>query len=212
MSIGRILVALVLLATAPPVWASGEHERRLRVEIAVLHGDTRILIDPATPPLRRQGLRQRIRSSLGTLGMLARYAVQEGQQPQPGLRKQVAGLRVLFATKNIRAFALRLGQLKSSLPLDMSGFSPLTATPARLRTGRSIYQSLCIGCHQNPDRTQPNPAPDLFSMAAIMPRDEFVARMLGGIHGVHLTTLQNPFTDEEIASMTAFFDQAQPGR
>lgn len=212
MSIGRILVALVLLTAALPVWASGEHERRLRVEIAVLYGDTKILIDPATTPLRRQGLCHRIRSSLGTLGMLARYAVQEGQPPQPELSKQVADLRALFASKNIRAFALRLGQLKSSLPLDMSGFLPLTATPARLRTGQSIYQSLCIGCHQNPDRTQPNPAPDLFSMAAIMPRDEFVARMLGGIHGVHLTTLQNPFTDEEIASMTAFFEQAQPSR
>lgn len=212
MSIGRTLVALVLLAAALPVWASGEHERRLRVEIAVLYGDTQILIDPATPPLRRQGLRQRIRSSLGTLGMLARYAVQEGQPPQPGLSKQVAGLRVLFASKNIRAFARRLGQLKSSLPLDMSGFLPLTATPARLRTGQSIYQSLCIGCHQNPDRTQPNPAPDLFSMAKTMPRNEFVARILGGIHGVRLTTLQNPFTDEEIASMAVFFEQAQPGR
>ncbi len=212
MSIGRTLVALVLLAAALPVWASGEHERRLRVEIAVLYGDTQILMDPATPLLRRQGLRQRIRSSLGTLGMQARYAVQEDPSSQPGLNKQVANLRALFATKNIREFALRLGQLKSSLPLDMSGFLPLTATPARLRTGQSIYQSLCIGCHQNPDRAQPNPAPDLFSMAKTMPRNEFVARMLGGIHGVRLTTLQNPFTDEEIASMTAFFDQAQPSR
>lgn len=210
MLIGRILVALVLLA-ALPVWASGEHERRLRVEIAVLYGDTKILMDPATPPLRCQGLRQRIRSSLGTLGMLARYAAQE-DQPPPGLSKQATDLRALFASNHIRAFVLRLGQLKSSLPLDMLNFLPLTATPARLHTGQSIYRSLCVGCHQNPDRTQPNPAPDLFSMAAIMPRDEFVARMLGGIHGVRLTTLQNPFTDEEIASMTAFFEQAQPGR
>ncbi len=211
MSIGRTLVALVLLTAALSVWASGEHERRLQVEIAVLYGATKILIDPATPPLRRQGLRQRIRSSLGTLGMLARYAVQEGQPP-PGLSKQVANLRALFVSKNIRAFAWQLDQLKSSLPLDMSGFSHLTVTPLRLRTGQSIYQSLCIGCHQNPDRTQPNSAPDLFSMAATMPRDEFIARMLGGIHGVHLTTLQNPFTDEEIASMTAFFDQARTSK
>ncbi len=212
MSIGRTLVALVLLAAALPVWASGEHEQHLRVELAVLYGDTKILMDPATPPLRRQGLRQRIHSSLGTLGMLARYAVQEDPSSQPGLSKQIADLRALFATKNIREFTRRLGQLKSSLPLDMSGFSPLTATPLRLRTGQSIYQSLCIGCHQNPDRTQPNPAPDLFSMAKTMPRDEFVARMLGGIHGVRLTTLQNPFTDEEIASMAVFFKQTQPGR
>ncbi len=212
MLIRRALIAIISLAVALPVWASGEHERRLRVEIAILHGDTKILIDPATPPLRRQGVRQRIRSSLGTLGMLARYAVQEGRPPPPGLRKQVADLRALFASKNIRAFARRLDQLKSSQPLDISDFLPLTATPLRLRTGQSIYQSLCMGCHQNPDPTQPNPAPNLFSMAALMPRDEFVARMLGGIQGVHLTTLQNPFSDEEIASMTAFFDQAQPGR
>lgn len=201
-----------MLAAALPVWASGEHERRLRVEIAVLYGDTKILVDPATPPLRRQGLRERIRSSLGTLGMLARYAIQEDRSPQPGLSAQVADLRVLFDSKNIAAFAQRLGQLKSSQPLDISNFLPLTATPARLHTGQSIYQTLCLGCHQNPDRTQPNPAPDLFSMRTIVPRDEFVARMLGGIHGVPLTSLQNPFTDEEIASMTTFFDQVQPGK
>lgn len=208
----RTLIALVLLAAALSAWAGGEHERHLRVEIAVLYGDTQILMDPATPPLRRQGLRERILSSLGTLGMLARYAVQEDPSSQPELNKQVADLRILFASKNIRAFARRLGQLKSSLPLDMSNFLPLTPTPLRLRTGQSIYQSLCVGCHQNPDRSQPNPAPDLFSMAAIMPRDEFVARMLGGIHGVRLTTLQNPFTDEEIASMTVFFRQTRPAR
>lgn len=49
-------------------------------------------------------------------------------------------------------------------------------------------------------------------MRTIVQRDEFVARMLGGIHGVPLTSLQNPFTDEEIASMTTFFDQVQPGK
>jgi mono/diheme cytochrome c family protein len=208
----RALVALALLALALPAWASGEHDRRLRVEIAILHGDAKSLIDPATPPLRRQGLRQRIRSSLDTLGMLTRYAAQEGQPPPELRQQQIADLRALFASNNIQAFAWRLDQLKSSQPLDMSDFLPLTATPARLHTGQSIYQSLCIGCHQNPDQTQPNPAPDLFSMAAAMPRDEFVARMLGGIHGVRLTTLQNPFTDEEIASLTVFFERVHLSR
>lgn len=212
MRLGLVLVVLVLLAAALPAWASGEHERRLQVEIAVLYGDTQLLLNPATPPLRREGLRLRIRSSLGTLGMLARYAAQEDPALQSVTGKQITDLRTQFAHNNIQTFARQLKLLESRKPVDMSGFFPLTATPLRLHTGQEIYQSLCIGCHLNPVLTQPNPAPNLFSMAATIPRNEFIARMLGGIHGVHLTTLQNPFTDEEIASMTVFFDQTQSGK
>lgn len=212
MRLGRVLVVLVLFAAALPAWASGEHDRRLQVEIAVLYGDVQLLLNPATPPLRREGLRLRIRSSLGTLGMLARYASQEGPALQPVTGKQIADLRTQFANNNIQTFARQLKLLESRQRLDLSDFLPLTATPLRLHTGQKIYQNLCIGCHLNPILTQPNPAPNLFSMAATIPPDEFIARMLGGIHGVHLTTLQNPFTDEEIASMTVFFEQAPPHR
>lgn len=208
---GWALVTAALLAASAPAGANGEHERRLQVELVVMQGDVRLLVDPATPPLRRQGLRQRIRSSLGTLGMVTRYAAQEGWDRQPVSMKEIADLRALFAAGNMRAFARRLDRITSSQPLELSGFLPLTMSPLRLRTGQSIYQRLCIGCHQNPDRTQPNPAPDLFSMAAVMPRAEFIARMLGGIHGDRVTTLQNPFSDEEIASLTAFFRSEQKG-
>jgi hypothetical protein len=36
--------------------------------------------------------------------------------------------------------------------------------------------------------------------------------MLGGIHGVQLTSLQNPFTDEEIISMITYFKQTPPAK
>lgn len=208
---GWALITAALLVASAPAGANGEHARRLQVELAVMQGDTKLLVDPATPPLRRQGLRQRIRSSLGTLGMLARYAAQEDRGRQPVPTKEIASLRALFAAGNMLAFARRLDRIQAGQPLELSGFLPLTASPARLRTGQSIYQRLCIGCHQNPDRTQPNPAPDLFSMAAVMPHAEFIARMLGGIHGDRTTTLQNPFSDEEIASLTAFFRSEQKG-
>ncbi|MBZ0092553.1 MAG: hypothetical protein K8F27_10065 [Sulfuricellaceae bacterium] len=210
--IGFLLIVAALLAAIPPASAKGEHDRRLRVEVAVLRGDARLLADPATPPLRRQGLRQRIRSSLGTLGMLVRYAAQSERRPQPELMEQVADLRDLFASGNIHGLARRLDWIKSNYPLDMSGFLPLAANPSRLRAGQSIYQKLCMGCHQNPDRNQPNPAPDLFFLAATLPQDEFAARMLGGIHGVRLTTLQNPFSDEEIASLMTFFASGRRGQ
>ncbi|MHB1175157.1 MAG: c-type cytochrome [Sulfuriferula sp.] len=203
---------LILFTAALPGWAAGEHQQRLQVEIAVLYGDTRMLLDPATPPLRRQGLRQRIRSSLGTLGILTRYAIQDGASSPAVLKKQITDLRQLFGTDKLPAFARLLQQLKTSQPLDISGFLPLTPTPLRLRTGQSIYQNLCMGCHLNPDKAQPNPAPNLFSMAKTLPRDEFIARVLGGIHGVPLTSLENPFTNEEIISMTAYFRQGPPAQ
>lgn len=205
MGLGRILVMLIVLTAALPGWAAGEHQRRLQVEVAVLYGDTKMLLDPATPPLRRQGLRQHIRSSLGTLGILTRYAIQDGVTPPAPLKKQVADLRQLFDADQLPAFARKLQQLKASQPLDISGFLPLTPTPLRLRTGQSMYQNLCMGCHLSPDKTQPNPAPNLFSMAKTLSTDEFIARMLGGIHGVPLTSLENPFTNEEIISMTTYF-------
>jgi hypothetical protein len=210
--LGRLLVSLILFAAALTGWAAGEPQRHLQVEVAILYGDTSMLLDPATPPLRRQGLRQHIRSSLGTLGMLTRYAIQDDASPPAQLKKQLADLRMLFDSNRLPAFSRQLRQLKSSQPLDVSGFLPLTATPLRLQTGQSIYRNLCIGCHMNPDKTQANPAPDLFLMARTLPRDEFIARMLGGIHGVQLTSLQNPFTDEEIISMITYFKQTPPAK
>ena len=212
MGLGRILVMLILFTAALPGWAAGEHQQRLQVEIAVLYGDTKMLLDPTTPPLRRQGLRQHIRSSLGTLEILTRYAIQDGVTSPAPLKKQVSDIRQLFDSDQLPEFARKLQQLKTNQPLDISGFLPLTPTPLRLRTGQSIYQNLCMGCHLSPDKAQLNPAPNLFSMAKTLPTDEFIARMLGGIHGVPLTSLENPFTNEEIISMTIYFRQGPPAQ
>jgi hypothetical protein len=47
-------------------------------------------------------------------------------------------------------------------------------------------------------------------MAHTTPSTEFVARMLGGVHGVPRTTLKNPFSDEEIASLMVYFSTGNP--
>ncbi|MHB0974760.1 MAG: c-type cytochrome [Thiobacillus sp.] len=207
---GRSITVLTLLAACAPALAAGEYDRALRVDVAVLQGDARLLADPATPAVRRAGLRARIASTLGTLGMTAREAGNPGPASPQILLPSIAALRTDFHRQRPDLFLRRATSLAMAFPLDTAYFIPLVATPLRARTGQSIYRQLCIGCHQYTDPKAANPAPDLFAMARSTPPAEFVARMLGGIHGVPRTTLKNPFSDEEIASLLVYFSAGKP--
>lgn len=70
--------------------------------------------------------------------------------------------------------------------------------------GGRIYQRYCAGCHTHPDRTAENPADSLFAMAQRQPLNEFLARMLVGVHGTPEISLRNPLSDRDIAGMTAY--------
>ena len=74
-----------------------------------------------------------------------------------------------------------------------------------MHAGRATYERHCIGCHASPDARAANPAPDLFRMARTAAPDELIVRLLAGIHGDRMTSLENPFSDEEIASLAAYF-------
>lgn len=205
----RSLTALALLATGAPALATGEYDRTLRVDVAVLQGDARLLADPATPPIRRTGLKARIASTLGTLEMTARE--RNNSTPLNQIRlPAVAALRADFRHGSPQRFLRSATSLATTLPLDTTYFTPLVITPLRAKIGEDIYRKLCIGCHQYTDQHAANPAPNLFAMARSTPSTEFVARMLGGIHGVPRTTLKNPFSDEEIASLMVYFSTGNP--
>jgi mono/diheme cytochrome c family protein len=211
------LCALVLFALggglAQPARAASEAGLDLRLEVALVAADARVLSDPATPPRRREGLADRIRSSLGSLAITARYALQaagsQGARPDPGRDTQLVAaigeLRALFAAGTLPAFLRAADKLAAAYPVRLSYFQPLTVTPGRVASGRAIYRRYCIGCHASPDPNAPNPAPDLFGMAKAEPRDELIERLLAGVHGDRTTSLENPFSDEEIASLAAYF-------
>ena len=202
---------------AQPVRAASDAGRDLRLEVALIAADARMLGDPATPPRRREGLAERIRSSLGTLLVTARHAMQaEGwQDTQRGARQDgpshaqlpaaIDALRALFAEGDLPAFSRAAAKLAAAYPVGLSYFLPLTLTPGRLARGRALYERYCIGCHASPDPNAANPAPDLFRTAQTGPRAELVERLLAGVHGDRTTSLENPFSDEEIAGLAAYF-------
>lgn len=199
----RLLVAVALLAALPAA-AQDERLRALSAELAVIAGDARALAAPTTAPRRRAGLAQRIASSLGSLGMTVRDAFQANPGREQQFLGEVQALRALFNSGDVQGLSRKVNRLMALSPLDISYFEPLEPTPLRMGTGRSLYRQLCKGCHEHPDPQALNPAPDLFAMAATEPRGEFVARLLGGIHGDRTTTLENPFSDEEIASLMVY--------
>ncbi|MDD3448313.1 MAG: cytochrome c [Gammaproteobacteria bacterium] len=206
--IGRIAAALVLLllsGAGAAVFAQGEHGRRFAVELAILAGDVRLLTGAAPSGLHRRGLQDRVASALGYLGLLAREAVQETGVADPGLDAEIDALRAAFRGGRLPVLADGLAALQRRYPVDAPDFIPVEPTPARLRSGRELYERLCIACHAVPDAHRANPARDLFRDAREMPPAEFVARLLGGVRGVAQSGLENPLTDEELRGLLAWF-------
>ena len=198
--------ALLLLGMGCSAAALASDARRdLGLELALIAGDARRLADPAVSARRKEALSEHIRSSLGTLAITARYAAQEGGRGEAGLDASAGELRALLAAGKVSEFSALATRLADEHPLDLSYFRPLSITPRRLETGRGIYARQCSGCHEHPDPADPLAAPDLFAMARNESRTEFLARLLGGIHGDRLTRLENPFPDEAIASLAAYF-------
>lgn len=199
----RVWVAAAFAAATFAAQAAGESDRALRVELALLAGNARDMAEPATPPSRRRALAERIRSSLGSIGMVVRYALQKNPERE-ALLAEVHALRGAFAARDIRGLIAWANRLKAVYPLDLSYFVAAGAVPWRARLGRNIYDRYCAGCHFPSGSNPPNPAPDLFAMARTQPLDELAARMLGSVHGDRLTTLENPFSDEEIADLIVY--------
>ena len=200
---GACALFVCALACALPAQAAGTPERTLDVQLELIAADARVLAAAATPPVRRAALSERIRSNLGSLGMTARAAAEDSGQTDAAWPAALARLRELFSAGDLTAFAGAARRLAAAHRLDVSYFEPLAVTPQRLSTGRSIYRRYCQGCHLGPGAGRW--APDLFAMARNEPRREFVARLLGGVFGDRTTGHANPFSDEALASLTAYF-------
>ncbi|HJO73422.1 MAG: cytochrome c [Rhodospirillales bacterium] len=203
-------VGLAVLVCAAAAGAGGEHAQRLAADISVMESDAHALLDPAITEVHKRGLRARLGGGLSVLGLLIRLAVQEnprlGSAPPDAVRSFQAALE--------RGDGLGLAKGFSALarlyPFDTRGILPATATPARLDRGRQIHQDICAGCHDAPDLETPRPAFNLFERARALPAGEFAARLVAGVRGDNLMSLQNPLSDEEIASLIALYRQGAP--
>lgn len=137
----RSLATLALLTAGAPALAAGEYDRALRVDVAVLQGDARLLADPATSAIRRTGLQARIASILGTLDMAARERNNHSPSAQIPL-PAVAALRADFRQGRSERFLRSATSLATTLPLDTTYFIPLIQTPLRAKTGE-IFTGRC---------------------------------------------------------------------
>ena len=201
-----VSASLLMLGAGTNAHAQGEHQRRFAVELRLIAGDLRRLGQEQATQEHTAGLQQRLRGSLSYLGLLGREAVQERSQPDPQLAADVNRLRDAYDAGKQSAMHAPLARLLQRYPLSVTDFSADRQQDAqRLAVGRDIDRSLCFGCHQNPNPEAANPAPDLFADARSMTREEFVARLMGGVRGVPATGLDNPLSDEDLRGLYAWY-------
>ena len=202
---------ILSLLLAGPAWSQGEHTRRVAAELLILFGDLRKLTaSPPQPAPRQKGLRGRIIGGLAGLAILMRLADQELGRP-PQMAKSITGnLRAAFKKKNFTDFKKLLSGLIARYPLKATGILPATATPARLARAKELHETICAGCHDEPDKEVERPAYNLFSQARRLSPPEFTARMIIGVRGDRITGLGNPLTDEEIAALISYYQSSQP--
>jgi len=207
---GLVLAGMLFLSTPAIVFSAGEHSRRAGAELQVLIGDLGRLEQPALPEKQVRGLKARIRGTLAALPLLLRLADQEqGRAPIP---MSAGKLVESFGAGPDAGLQRRLRMLAERYPFRGTGILPASASPRRLSLARELHQTLCAACHDTPDLDRERPAFNLFLQARSMPLREFAARMLVGIRGDAVTGVDNPFTDEELAALIAFYRNAAVDR
>jgi mono/diheme cytochrome c family protein len=201
-----VSASLLMLGAGMNAHAQGEHQRRFAVELRLIAGDLRRLGQEHATQEHAAGLQQRLRGSLSYLGLLGREAVQERGVADPQLATDVSRLRDAYDSGAQAAMHAPLARLLQRYPLRFSDFTADRIKDAqRLAIGRDIDRQLCFGCHQNPNPAAANPAPNLFADARSMTREEFVARLMGGVRGVPATGLDNPLSDEDLRGLYAWY-------
>lgn len=211
LTLALAVVALCGVTAATAFSAQGEHQRRFAVELRLIAGDLRRLEQEPLAPRHRSGLRDRLVGALGYLGLLGRAANHAGGITDPELARDIRQLREAHDTGHRAAMAQPLARLLARYPLAIEGFEvDPDNDAARRELGRNIHAELCMGCHLAPDPSAANPAPDLFADARAMTREEFVARLMGGVRGVPATTLANPLSDEELRGLYVWYRTGQP--
>lgn len=202
------LVAGIALSIPATVFPAGEQQRRLAVELALLAGDSRLLVEENLSVEKRQWIEGRITGSLNLLPLLARYYQQESGLADTSLPEQFGELRHLAIGS--AALLEAAGKMKQRFPIrfpvDLQ--QPLDAQTQSETT--STYQQLCLGCHITPAPDSSVVIGDFGSFARSLPDDEWLARLLGGLRGDSYTAYENPFSDAEIAAFFRYIRNELP--
>ena len=208
-------VVLLLLGTCvfidvPGAFAKGEHYRRLAANLLVLQGDLRQLVEHSTSVKHLQSLHGRIEEKLAVLELLVRYANQENLLISKDSPEFFHKLKRLFVSENLFELENDLDRLSKKYPLLLSPVLHSGLTTEYFKQAEKIHQSLCSGCHSGALSESAVPAFDLFRHSRTMSRREFAARILTGLRGDQLTSLENPFTDTELSALISYYRNSVP--
>jgi hypothetical protein len=199
------LSGAVLLSTAPVSMAYGEHSKRLAANLLVLQGDLRQLLNSHTSDIYRRILSLRIEEKLGLLALLVRSANQQESVSYKHNPEEFRQLLFLFNSSKFKSLLNELESLSLKYPLFLSPILQSSLPPAFFKQAEEIHRRLCSGCHSGAMAVNALPAFDLFRQSRSIARMEFVARMLTGLRGDQLTSLQNPLTDTELSALISYY-------
>ena len=97
-----------------------------------------------------------------------------------------------------------LSFLKYRFPLKFS-IPKLADLPTEvIQNGQGLYTTYCHGCHMQSQPLQTPPVYSLASMTQTLPKKEFIARMIIGVHGTSEIALRNPLSDLDIIGIYVY--------
>jgi mono/diheme cytochrome c family protein len=198
-----LLSCLASLQLAGAAWADEAGAWRIGAELLILSGDAHRLAHDRLGLQERAGLQSRIAGGLASLPLALRRA---GADARPAGR-----LRAAFGRGDWQAFAAEAERLAKRFPFSPA-FAATQATPARIAAGRRLHAETCAGCHDADWGDVPLPARNLNRMAAAMPRAEFAARLWLGVRATRELAYANPFDDEELAALFAYYGSSTRAR
>jgi len=137
-----------------------------------------------------------------------RYAYQENSLISEDSPEVFRKLINLFNSENLDELQKNLERLSQKYPLLLSPVLQSSLTTAYFKQAEELHQRLCSGCHSGAFAERALPALDLFRQSRSMSRMEFTARILTGLRGNQLTSLENPFTGTELSALIGYYRTA----
>jgi len=180
---------------------------RFPAELLIVRGDLQRLISPRSlSSAEVTGLEGRIKSALTGLAWLA---LEYGALTRSEIdRKLLQDLDQSWAKRDLLSAQALADQLSRRYSLNSAIFSADRASAKDIERARELDLQLCQGCHTDRVGTEKIlPAYRLKEMAASMPSDEFLARLLSGVRGTSDTALANPLSLGDIRALLRLYQQ-----
>ena len=152
------------------------------------------------------GLEGRIKSALTGLSWLA---LEYDALTKSGIdRKLLQDLDRSWAKRDLVSAEVLADELSRRYTLNSAIFSADRAGAEDFERARELDLQLCQGCHTDKVGTEKIlPAYPLREMAANMPSDEFLARLLSGVRGASDTALANPLSLGDIRGLLRLYQE-----